>query len=267
MIVLLIAKYLKHMTPQLEVFLKQADIPSSPEEYISKAVLTSLAYFGLTLLLCLFLDYRIVIPIAAAVGIFNYIALINRPRIIVMKRVRDIEKNLYPALSHILLRVKSGIPLFSALRGVAEGNFGELSKEMQYVVRRIESGETVVNALEYLAMRNPSTFLRRVMWQISSGLTVGGDISKTLESIANNISRERMIQIRKYGSELNPLSLMYMLFSVVVPSLTIVLIIVLSMFLELPFGEAIFYLIPLLILVIQIMFLSIMKAKRPTLMR
>ena len=86
-----------------------------------------------------------------------------------------------------------------------------------------------------------------------------------LKSIIENIAAEQKIAIRKYGSNLNPLTLVYMMMAVIMPAMGITFMIVLSTFANLPISEILFWAILFFLGVFQFMFLGIIKSKRPNL--
>jgi hypothetical protein len=88
---------------------------------------------------------------------------------------------------------------------------------------------------------------------------------KILETITSTLVREQKILIRKYGSELNPIILMYMMLAVVIPSLGTTVIIVMSSFSGIKVPVYILYIIPVLIFIVHIIFTRLIKDKKPML--
>ena len=83
-----------------------------------------------------------------------------------------------------------------------------------------------------------------------------------------NLSEEQIIQIQQYGSQLNPLAMFYMMIAVVIPALGVTLIMILSSFLGLtPTGtKLIFWGLLSVIFFFQLMFIGMLKARRPNLL-
>jgi flagellar protein FlaJ len=188
------------------------------------------------------------------------------PKLLLKKKVYDIDRNILYALRHMYVQVTSGVPLFDALVSVANGNYGQVSAEFKLAVRSIHTGVSVERALDSLTERNPSIYFRRAMWQISNGIKVGSDVGGILRNINEYISAEQKIMIRKYGSQLNPLTVMYMMMAVVLPSLGVTFLMVLSSFSKIPVTETIFWMIIVFVALFQFMFLGILKSKRPNLL-
>ncbi|MBU1111663.1 MAG: type II secretion system F family protein, partial [Nanoarchaeota archaeon] len=121
---------------------------------------------------------------------------------------------------------------------------------------------------EEAALKNPSIFFRRALWQIINGLKSGSDLGTVIQEAINGLSEEQILQIQIYGGRLNPLAMFYMMIAVIIPALGTTFIIVLSSFLS--FSEvltkAIFISIFAMTTFAQIMFLGIIKTRRPNLL-
>jgi pilus assembly protein TadC len=263
---------MKKMFPNLETFLVQLGVKISPEEYIASSVFSSVLIFVLFFSIIFSLGilnnpiYQVLkISLLSSIS-FSIMVLayyIIYPRIVMMGKVKFLEKDLLSALRYMYIKVKSGVSLYDAMVGVAYGNFGEVSKEFKKAVKEISGGVDEATAMENMALRNPSLYFRRIVWQIANNLRSGSEISDVLENITKTLSKEHKILIRKYGSELNPIILMYMMFTVVIPSLGITVIVVMSSFSGISVPKYIFYLIPASVLVLQLFFISLIKNKRP----
>jgi len=190
------------------------------------------------------------------------------PKIYFLKRQKDIEKNLISALEDVLIQLSSGIPLFSILVNISGSGYGELSVEFKKAVQEINAGEAEVDVLERLGERNPSNYFKRVLWQLSNGMRAGSDMMVVIQDNLHSLNEEQMIQIQDYGNKLNPLIMFYMLISVIAPALSVTFMTILSSMISLPKNMTIMAFVGLFILVvlIQVMFLGIIKSKRPSLM-
>lgn len=190
------------------------------------------------------------------------------PKMIVNRRIRAIDKNLLFALRTILINIRSGMPIFDSMVSIARGNYGEISEEFKNIIEKVKAGKPISEALEELAIRNPSNYLRRALWQLSNAIKSGSDVGENLETVIKALSKEQLIQIRQYQSTLNPLSMMYMMVAVIMPSLGITIMIVLSSFPGMSSlgDEKLFWVILLATCIMQVMFMFIIRAKRPSLM-
>ena len=66
-------------------------------------------------------DLMLALPISILVSIFVFGQILIYPKFIVSKKTREIEESLLPALYHMMIEVKSGVPLFNVLVGISEG--------------------------------------------------------------------------------------------------------------------------------------------------
>lgn len=265
---------LVHLSPNIKIEMVQANLPFNPIEYMAIAVLSTIYYFFLLLGTFIFLNVMMDTPVVpeltfnvslAVLFSFVIFSLIKlHPKVRVQKRVRAIEKDLLFAMRHLLIEVKAGIPLFDAMKGVARGDYGMVSAEFKKTVMDVEGGKPQLEALEGLALRIVSIDFRRAIWQLISSMKSGSDIGATLTATVNLFAEAQKIRIRRYGQELNPFAMMYMMFAVVIPSLGITFIIVLSSFGAVSFP--IYLILPGLLaatVFFQLFFMNFIKSRRP----
>jgi archaeal flagellar protein FlaJ len=260
----------------LEGYLRWIGIKLTHEEYLS---ITLRSFVNLFLIL--FIVFSIVLMIAE-VGFFylfgaglaalfaGFVSFsqLAYPRVFVSRKEKDIEKNLIFALEDILIQLNSGIPLFDILTNISNSNYGDLSVEFRKAVKRIGSGEPEAEVLADLSKNSHSVFFKRTLWQISNGLNAGSDMSEIIRDNIKTLNEEQMIQIQNYGNKLNPLIMMYMLVSVIVPALSVsFMTVVASMIgLEENLTKGMFIGLFILVVFFQIMFLGMIKSKRPSLL-
>ncbi|MBI2670849.1 type II secretion system F family protein [Candidatus Woesearchaeota archaeon] len=272
-----ITEKLRLIFPKLSLDLKYSESEVSDRDYLGMCLIASgiiFVFFFLLVFLLLtrlqlkgFFVYALIASLV--ITLFIFIQQISYPRLFVSRRVRSIEQNLMPALQNILIQINSGVPLFDTLVNISFGGYGEISNEFKRGVKRIAAGEDEITALEDLAKKNSSVFFRRSIWQLVNGMKAGSDISNVIKNITENLGEEQLIGIQRYGSQLNPLAMFYMLFAVIMPSLGITFIIVLSSFISL--GESVtksvLYGLTTVVIFFQIMFMGMIKARRPNLMQ
>ncbi|MBI4181566.1 MAG: type II secretion system F family protein [Candidatus Aenigmarchaeota archaeon] len=261
--------------PGMEFDLEQAGMPFDAREWLGLGFFAGGVYFLLLFAAAFSITLGLGLPpqaaggLAFAVGmgvggmVFMYFSL--TPRLHTKKKVREIEKNLPYAMNHILIQIRSGVTLFAALVSIGWSNYGQLSLEFRKAVNEINTGKSEISALEQLARDNPSLFFRRIMWQMVNALKAGSDIGVVLKAIVENITSEQLVAIKKYGSQLNPMALFYMMLVVIFPTLGIVFLLILFSFI----GGATFGLEPVLgailgfLVFVQVMFIGMVKNKRP----
>ena len=261
---------------KLEYNLKNSGVDLSREEYLAICLrsfflafiilfvisTTILAFSGIKLF------YLFGLGLSLLFSFFVFFSQIIYPRIYVSRRQRNIEKNLIPALEDILIQLSSGIPLFSVMVNVSSADYGELSEEFKKAVKRINSGEPESEVLDDVGKKNPSVFFRRTLWQISSCMRSGGDISIIIKESIKALNEEQLIRIQNYGNKLNPLVVFYMLIAVIIPALSITFLTIISSMINLPGNMTSLLFIGLFVFVvlIQIMFLGVIKSRRPSLL-
>lgn len=263
--------------PDLKLNLMQSDLPYEDDEYLAIIILNTLVNFFLFFTIFFFIliigDLLTLMNLtfitAGSFGLsgFTCFIAISYPKSISLKKEKEVEKDLLYALRELLIRSKSGIPLYNSMVGISSSNYGMISEEFKKAVKEIEAGKTIDAALEEMALRSGSGYFREAIWQMVSSMKTGADISRTLEASIENLSREQMVEIKSYGAELNPLALVYMMLSVIIPTLGITFLIILSSFLKVKISQEIFYVILVLLALFQFFFIGVIKTRRPSLIR
>lgn len=270
-----IAQKIERIVPNLEWDLERSGIHVEPLTFISIAVYMAFsvgfASFAGILLPAYFtgkMDIGLPLAIIASVGlsVFMVFYMIMMPKVKIKKRGAMIEKNLSYALKDLEIQTGAGIPIFDAIVHVANGGYGECSEEFRQVIKNVESGESVIHSLDEVGMHTASPFLRRIIWQIVNSMYAGSDVSSSLKSISDDLTREKETRIKAYGQEMNLWSLMYMLMIIVLPSQGITLLIILSTLVDI-FGaldkNIIFGGILVFMIMAQFMMIGFIKNKRP----
>ena len=199
---------------------------------------------------------------------FVLFSQMNYPKIYSLNKERDIEKNLIPVLQDMMVQLNSGVPVFRILVNIADADYGGVSLEFGKVVKEINSGVSQIDAIEKYAKLNTSKYFRRVLWQLSNGMRSGSNMSLVMSEEIKNLSEEQSIQVQSYGSKLNPLIVFYMLIAIVLPSLGITFLIIISSLVGIGANilKIIFLIIFVIVIFIQVMFLGLIKSKRPSLL-
>ncbi len=268
------AKKLEPTFPFLKLHLEQAQAKISSREYLSMSFASTLILFVVISIIAGFISisleksFLIGPLIALIISIFVFIEQLAYPRLLSNKRVRNLERNLLAALQDLLIQLNSGVPLFNILLNISEGNYGEVSTQFKKAVKQINAGVPQIDALEKISKETPSLFFRRTIWQIVNGMKAGSDLKSVIKEVTENLSEEQLLQIQKYGSTLNPLAMFYMLIAVILPALGITLVIILLSFISLSdiATKMVLWGIYGFVLFFQIIFLGIIKSRRPNLL-
>lgn len=259
----------------LQQYLSSADVAYNRQEYLGIVALTAVTVLGVVLLISTtafvllgiqaWFTYSIALTLVCTTFVASNQLLY--PRTYANRRQRNIEKNLLPALEDILVQLNSGIPLFTIMVNIANTEYGELSIEFKKAVRKINTGASQVDVLDELGKRNSSPFFRRTLWQISNGMKAGSDMAIVIKDSMRSLNEEQLLQIQTYGNKLNPLVMFYMLISVILPALSITFLTIISSLVNLPKEMNILLFVALFlgVMIIQVMFLGMMKSVRPSL--
>ncbi|MFP4116753.1 MAG: type II secretion system F family protein [Candidatus Aenigmatarchaeota archaeon] len=265
-----IGEKLAPSVPHLKKSLYQAEMDIDPVLHVSLAVFTGLFYAfmmgGLVAFISLVATGSIGIlpPLLFVIFFFVPFWYVNFfPALIAKRRVKDLEKNLLFALRHLLIEVRAGVPLFDAMVGVSNG-YGTVSEEFRKIVEEVNSGRDQEDVLNEAAKRSPSLYFRRALWQVVNALQGGSDVSKALEAITDNFADRQINKINRYGEELNPWTMFYMIIAVILPSIGITFLIILTSLTGMNIPGMIFPLIIFGLAMFQFFFMGFVKSKRPS---
>ena len=261
---------------KLQQYLSKIDLEITESEYLSicygSSVFSFIIFYALSSTILVLT--KVSLPFLYSAGIalvFAFFVMFSQmiyPKVFDSRRVRNVEKNLIPALEDILVQLNSGIPLFNILINIASSDYGPLSDEFKRAVKKINSGFPQIEVLEELSERNSSNFFKRTLWQISNGMRAGSDISIVIEESIKTLTEEQLLQIQNYGNKLNPLIMFYMVISVIIPALSIAFLTIISSMAGLPesLTTKLFISVFVFVMIVQIMFLGIIRSTRPSLL-
>jgi archaeal flagellar protein FlaJ len=257
-------------------YLKDLNIELTREEYLGicyKTFVSMFVFFYIFSTFMLFLlriknFYVYSILVAFMFSVFIFFSQNVYPKIFLSRKQRELEKNLIPALEDIMIQLNSGIPLFNIMVNISDGDYGEVSLEFKKAVNNINAGIPESVALDELGKQNPSVYFRRTLWQISNGMNAGSDMSIVIKDSIKALNEEQMIQIQTYGNKLNPLIVLYMLIAVIIPALSVTFLTIISSMVKFPAEMTMLMFIALFVfdVLFQIMFLGLIKSKRPSLL-
>lgn len=256
--------------PGLKENLYQADIDMNTSHFVSTCMAVSFFYAFMVFFMMLFLALAIDLAFlligfgfSAMFFFFMLFSTISYPSLQNKKRMRKLEAHLVPALRHLLIEVRSGVPLFQSMMGVTNG-YGEVSAEFSKIVTDINTGKSETESINDAARRNSSFRFRRSLWQITNALKSGSDIGDALQAIIDDLSMEQVSAIKKYGQELNPWTMIYMVVAVIIPSLGLTFLVVISAFTGAMMPPTIFPLMLFGLVLFQVFFMNFVKSRRPT---
>jgi len=275
-----VAEIIATRQPELKKKLKLADMSDNPVEFLEKVVSStvfmSLGLIILTYLLLLDpLSYNLKVDIGMFIVmiiapliiipfiIFSYLMLL--PEATKIKRQKEMDYEIVFAGRHIVIALKSGMPLFDTFVGTSKG-YGAVSKEFARIVDKVILGVPTTQAIRETVQYNPSKYFTRMLIQIANSLSSGADVGDSLENVLDQISKEQLISLKEYSQKLTPIVMFYMVFGIIVPSLGIVLATVVFSAISggnFGFSSGILVIAFIIIALVQFLFLGFIESSRP----
>ena len=130
---------------------------------------------------------REVTLLPVAFGIATLVMVLGYPYMVRESIIGSIERNFSDALKQMADTLKAGDTYESALREVANSDYGRLSEEMGNALRRLEEGENLESALNGFAQRVNSRLISRTITIILDSIRTGASLSEILEEIADDV--------------------------------------------------------------------------------
>lgn len=253
--------------PELALKLRQAGINKKPEDFIKTTFMSSF-YLTFGVMFFLFGIFSKKFPayyflIAFALVFFMmFFYLLRIPEAKIMKVNKAISKEIVYASRFILIELESGITMYKALKNASK-TYDVIGKYLQDITDKVDMGISMEDAINQSIELVPSWDYRRVMWQILNTLQTGADVSKSLNAVINQIVREQVIEVDRYGKKLNPIAMFYMIVAVILPSLGITMLIVMASFIGLDLKMIFLLALVFFLAFVQFMFVAIIKSSRP----
>ncbi len=101
--------------------------------------------------------------------------------------INSIEANFSDALKQMADTLKAGDTYESALREVANSDYGRLSEEMEISLRRLEEGTNIENSLKGFSQRVDSKLVKRTITIIVDSIKTGASLAEVLEDISEDV--------------------------------------------------------------------------------
>lgn len=130
------------------------------------------------------------LAVAALIAPYAAVSFVNR------RYVEAIERSLPAFFEGLEEGVRAGMPLVRALETAARAVGGPLAREMLVVVERVEMGDTLEGAFEFLTRRIPAPALRRAASLVLVAYQSGGRVGEVLGAAA-----EMYGMLRSYEEE------------------------------------------------------------------
>lgn len=257
----------------LEDVLKAQGIKSTPYEFVQRMMISSMmlgAVIGVTVIV-LFVRLGLgtiegpVLGVVVGIAVF-YTALgafLNFPATKGRNTAKNIERDILFAVRDMIISLRSGMPLFNAITSISTG-YGDASKEFARIVERVQLGSPLEEAIDRVVAETKSATFRRIMLQAVVSIRAGADVINALQSVIDQVSEERIIELRRYGQKLNAIAMFYMLFGIILPSMGIAVVTILTTFISIfTVTDGVLGAALVLIFFLQIIFLRMVMASRP----
>ncbi len=178
-------------------------------------------------------------------------------------RSKNIERDILFAARDMIISLRSGMPLFNAITSISTG-YGDASAEFAKIVERVQIGMPLDEAIDQTVSESKSQSFRRIMLQASVSIRAGADVVSALQSVIDQLSQERIIELRRYGQRLNAIAMFYMLFGIILPSMGIAVVTILTTFIAVfTVNTTVLEFALVGIVFLQIVFLMMITGSRP----
>ena len=255
-------------SPGLKLKLKQAGMDDKPENFIKKTFLSAF-YMTTGLIVALFLVLAklnvlkgvlfLIVPIVFFVMFFY---LIRLPDARISRKEKEISKEIVFAGRFIIIELESGVPLYNAMLNVSK-NYEVIGRYFKELTDKVDLGTSMEDALNEAVEFIPSNDFRKILWQIINSIRTGSNVAKSLYSVMEQITKDQITEVNKYGKKLNPLAMFYMIVAVILPSLGMTMLIILSSFIHFELSLTILLALAGFLGFVQFMFISVVKFSRP----
>ena len=255
--------------PGLKIKLKEAGMDDKPEEFIKKTFVSAFYMTtGLTISLFLVLAKLnllkgIIFLIIPLIFLIMFFYMFRLPDIKISKKEKEISKEIVFAGRFLIIEIESGVPLYNAMLNVSK-NYAVIGKYFKELTDKVDMGTSMEDALNEAVEFVPSNDFRKILWQIINSIRTGSDVSKSLYSVMDQITKDQMTEVNKYGKKLNPLAMFYMIIAVILPSLGMTMLIILSSFIHFQLSLTILLSLAGFLGFIQFMFIAMAKFSRPS---
>ena len=257
----------------LEAALREEGIETSVRDFVKRmffsALLSSIVLAIVLYLVLTGIGLTVaegaIFAVLLAVAIFQgaYRSFLQYPVVRAKRSSRNVEKDILFAAREVIISLRSGMPLYDAIKSVSTG-YGDASIEFSRIVDKVRFGAPLEEAIDSSIAASKSPSFRRIMLQASVSIKAGADVISALQGVLDQLSQERVIEMRSYGQKLNAIAMFYMLFGVILPSMGIAVVTILTTFISIfSVTTSVLAMILVVIFLLQIVFLRLIIRSRP----
>ncbi|MDI6725150.1 MAG: type II secretion system F family protein [Methanobacterium sp.] len=207
----------------LEELLKEEEKESLDPKLI---IGMGLIAFVLVLITVTILGLPIIMGLVIGILVIGMAAfIVFLPKLQSGRKSSEASRELPFALRQMATELRAGLGLHESMRSVALSGYGPLSEEFARTLEEIKYGETTENALMDMSERIDSDGLKRAVYQITRTLSSGGDLSRTLNVIAEDTAYELRMKLKDYTQKLNSFTMIYMFVAILGPVILMIMLI------------------------------------------
>lgn len=258
----------------LEMSLREIGSKDTPYAFVSKMVVNAAitsAAVGIAMVIMftlIGLQAPIALLLGAVVGFGIYQFFIQQfiryPEIKTRGRGKNVERDILFAARDLVVGMRSGMPLYNAMVAVSTG-YGAASREFAKVVELVQLGTPMEQAIDHVTERSQSKTFKKIMLQASVSIRVGADVVNSLEGVVEEVTQDRVTELRRYGQKLNAVAMFYMLFGIILPSMGIAVATILTTFISIFTVTPTTLAIVVIVLIgLQMVFLNLIRGSRPS---
>ena len=264
----------------LELSMREQNINGTPYSFIQKimyvsigiavamAIVIPILFYELTMLdTAVTVSPLVGVMLGLVAAIAGYMVVFNNLILYPVKKARnsgkEIEKDVLFAARDMIIAMRSGMPLYNAIVTVSTG-YGTASREFGKIVETVQLGTPIENAIDSICAKSKSPTFNRIMLQSSTSIKAGADVIGALQEAIDEVSQERVIELRRYGQRLNALAMFYMLFGIIFPSMGIAVATIMTTFISIvTINNTTLGMVFVGIVILQFVFLNMIRSARP----
>jgi len=226
---------------KIAYYLYSADIKKTLVQHLVLSTIYSILFTAfvtaIMFVILVFINplFLVVVPFVSAfvfvitILAFSYLGPMQKAK----RRGVLIDTELPYALRHISTELQAGIGLYKTLQSVAKNDYGVLSEEMSRTIIEIENGTDTKTALRHMAIRSQSKNLNVAIFHIIRTLNTGGNLSQSINSVADTVSFDLMESAKAFGEKMNFFGIIFIFVAIVLP----VFLAILSAIANAPIGQ------------------------------
>ncbi|TJY40730.1 type II secretion system protein [Cohnella pontilimi] len=178
----------KKKSARIETMLAMSGVPLKPEEYVMFQWICTAFCGGFCYLL---FSQIFLVPVGAVVGFMLPRLWIGKKR---KERVKAFNEGLLDMLTTVIGSLRAGFSFAQALKTVVDESDGPIRDEAETVLKEMQYGTTMEDALNDWKERMPSEDLDLMIQAILIQRQIGGNLATILETIVQTIRDRGRIQ-------------------------------------------------------------------------